>query len=206
MDSARFISFVRENTVFSREVFLIMGYATFFFFLFAFGGYVLSETNPLLVRDTLDEMSDIVDVLIHMSPLYLALFIFANNSITALSSSLGGVLFAVLPALTIAVNGALLGVVFSLTSGSSLFYAGIVPHGVIELPVVLYATALGVWLGWGAVKVVRREEGVVLLKQNIKKVIYTNLCVIFPLLFVAAIIEAYVTPIVLQVFVGMPIR
>ncbi len=133
-----------------------------------------------------------------------ALYIFGNNLRAMLLIFLGGIVsFSVLGMLTYLLNigliGAVLGV-FKLIgySPTLLFAAGLLPHGIFEIPALMFATA--VVLRFGAV-LVTPQTG-----KSMGQVVFELLAdwakiffgVVVPLLTAAALIEAYVTPAILQ--------
>jgi stage II sporulation protein M len=128
----------------------------------------------------------------------LLLIIFINNAVKALGLVFLGILLGLPPLLFIAVNGFVLGGLGSAlesANGWGYVLASFVPHGVIEIPVILLATALGLTVGMESLKwLVRRESRVKLQLSDCLKV-YVRW--ILPGLAVAAIIEVFVTPLVI---------
>jgi stage II sporulation protein M len=133
----------------------------------------------------------------NLSILFL-LMIFINNGIKALGLVLLGILLGVPPLLIIGLNGFILGGLGSAlesVNGWRYVIASFVPHGVIEIPVILLATALGLTVGMESLKwLVRRESRVKLQLSGCLKV---YLRWILPGLAVAAIIEVFVTPLLI---------
>jgi stage II sporulation protein M len=133
----------------------------------------------------------------NLSILFL-LMIFINNGIKALGLVLLGILLGVPPLLIIGLNGFILGGLGSAlesVNGWRYVIASFVPHGVIEIPVILLATALGLTVGMESLKwLLRRESRVKLQLSDCLKV---YLRWILPGLAVAAIIEVFVTPLLI---------
>jgi stage II sporulation protein M len=130
----------------------------------------------------------------------LFLIIFINNAIKALGIIFLGILLGLPTLLFIALNGFILGGLGSAlesVNGWRYVMASFVPHGVIEIPVILLAAALGFTVGMESLKwLVRRESQVKLQLSNGLKV-YVRW--ILPGLAIAAIIEVLVTPL----FIGL---
>jgi stage II sporulation protein M len=128
----------------------------------------------------------------------LFLIIFINNAIKALGIIFLGILLGLPPLLFIVLNGFILGGLGSAlesVNGWRYVMASFVPHGVIEIPVILLAAALGFTVGMESFKwLVRRESRVKLQLSNDLKV-YVRW--ILPGLAVAAIIEVLVTPLLI---------
>jgi stage II sporulation protein M len=135
----------------------------------------------------------------HLAPtdnlsILLFLIIFINNAIKALGLLFLGILLGIPPLLFIGVNGFIVGSVGSALQsikGWKYVMASVVPHGVLEIPMLLLATALGLTVGMESFKwLVRKESRVKLQLSDCLKV---YLRWILPGLAVAAIIEAFVT-------------
>ncbi len=130
-----------------------------------------------------------------------ALALFGNNLRAMVLSTLYGFIpFLYLPALSMGVNAILLGMVASSVNGQWLLLAaGILPHGIFELPALCLSLAAGLCLCQNINRYIRKNEKGIMkpLLLNILRV--TGLAVI-PLLVVAAIMESYVTPAVMQLF------
>ncbi len=134
-----------------------------------------------------------------------ALLIFRNNlQATAVSILYGFIPFLYLPALSLGANAMLLGVMggYYVNNGHSLlvYLAGILPHGIFELPALIISLALGFYLCEVVVTYVRKNtKGIVgTALRNIARVF---LFWVVPLLMVAAATEAYITPLILHLFV-----
>jgi stage II sporulation protein M len=95
------------------------------------------------------------DINLQGSPLVLALTLFYHNSrASAIAIAAGVVPFLFLPILDPLLNGAVLGLLVSVTKHQGLdvprlVLTKILPHGVFELSAVLYATSLGLYLSAG---------------------------------------------------------
>lgn len=130
-----------------------------------------------------------------------ALALFGNNLRAMVLSTLYGFIpFLYLPALSMGVNAILLGMVASSVNGQWLLLAaGILPHGIFELPALCLSLAAGLCLCQNINRYIRKNEKGVMtpLLLNILRV--TGLVVV-PLLVIAAITESYVTPAVMQLF------
>ncbi|MGA7193201.1 MAG: stage II sporulation protein M [Anaerolineales bacterium] len=132
-----------------------------------------------------------------------ALFIFANNVRATLFVFLGGIIsFSVLGVLAFLLNIGLVGGVLGIVklmgySPALLFVAGLLPHGLFEIPALMISTALVLRIG--AVLVTPQlgksmgQMALELLADWAK--VFIGL--IIPLLAIAAVIEAYITPVIL---------
>lgn len=130
-------------------------------------------------------------------------FLFLNNTrAMVLIFLMGMVSFSVLGVLMYMINIGLIGGVFALFEllgipAWTLFLAGVVPHGIFEIPALMIGSAAVLYIG---VSLVTPQTGksmgevlIALLADWTK--IFVGLVV--PLLAIAAVIEAYVTPAIL---------
>lgn len=120
-------------------------------------------------------------------------FIFINNSLKALLMVLLGTFFAIFPLIFVIINGAVVGLVSYITIthfGIGYLFAGMLPHGIIEIPAFLAAGAYGLILGKRLYrKITKRERFAPYFLHAIKN----TLIFIFPALAAAAFIETFIT-------------
>ena len=131
-----------------------------------------------------------------------ALALFGNNLRAMVVSTLYGFIpFLYLPALSMGVNAILLGMVASSVNGQWLLLAaGILPHGIFELPALCLSLAAGLCLCQNINRYIRKNEKGI-MKPLLLNILRVTGLVVIPLLVVAAIMESYVTPAVMQLFV-----
>lgn len=130
--------------------------------------------------------------------------LFWNNLRAMVMSVLYGFIpFLYLPALSLGVNALLLGLfaAYFVNSGISLlaYLAGILPHGIFELPALVISLACGIYLCTCINRYVRKNTRNMMIPA-LKNIARTLLLTVLPLLAVAAVVEAYVTPVVMQLF------
>ena len=170
-------------------------------FLFGAGvvfGLTTTSTDGLLTEEleTLEELGDI------LSPfnIFTFLFIFIKNVSTLLLSFVLSPIFCLIPILALTLNGWLLAFVsVAVTQEKSLSFvlSGLIPHGIFELPALILGEAAA--LSFGAMVILalfKKERRVLLLpglRQNLK-----YLMIACSLLIPAAIIETFITPILLK--------
>jgi len=103
------------------------------------------------------------DIPLGAPPLVLALTLFYHNARASLIAvAAGGIPFLCLPVLDPFVNGAALGLLASVSKHQGLdvpllFLKSVAPHGLFELPAVLYATSAGIHLSVTLGKVLRAK-------------------------------------------------
>lgn len=170
------------------------------FVLSAAIGYVVAIMHPEMVMQSLEELEGLVDLLKNLSPIEIMFLIFLNNSIKSLFVLVLGVFFGVVPLLFIAYNGYFLGI-FShkiLMEQSLLYLAGgLLPHGIIEIPMVVISAAVGIRLGLKVIAAFKGES--VSLKEEMITGIKFFFYWIMPLLFIAAVVETFITSAIIGV-------
>lgn len=133
-----------------------------------------------------------------------ALGLFSNNLQACMFIMLYGLIpFLQLPALTLGINAMMLGVLAAwyTTQGVSLliYLALILPHGIFELPALALTLATGLFVCGQLTRRCRVKEGAFSLWDCIL-LMGRMLLVVTPLLAAAAVVEAYVTPLVASLF------
>ena len=130
-----------------------------------------------------------------LSKLELAAAIFLNNTLKTVLAILLGSLFGIIPAVFLLGNGIALGVIFSLsaqTRGLWLSLLSIVPHGLLELPAVFLGTSIGLMVGSRVMKQFFGRPETTIGSELVQGLRFF-ITVILPLLFIAALVEAFLT-------------
>ena len=130
--------------------------------------------------------------------------IFANNLRAMIVSICYGFLpFICLPALSLGINTVLVGLfgAYYINNGATLltFLSSIIPHGIFEIPALILSLSCGLYLCNCVSDSIRlKAKGTIgdVVKQIIRVVAFH----IFPLLLVAAFVEAYITPHIMNMF------
>lgn len=132
-----------------------------------------------------------------------ALFIFGNNVRATFLILLGGaVSFSVLGVLVYLINVGLIGGVlgvFKLLGYSPvlLFAAGLLPHGIFEIPALMLSSAIVLYIGAALVTPQTGKSMGQVMLELLADWAKIFLGVVIPLLAIAAVIESYVTPSIL---------
>ena len=159
------------------------------------------------------------DIPMEAPPLAFAISLFFHNVRASLFPVAAGVVpFIGLPILDPVINGGALGLLVSISHRQGLdvprlVLTQILPHGLVELPAVLYATSIGLYLSAGTGRLIvaawkarggRRypdpaaapgpEPGIPGPARLALDAVRSFVLVILPLLAVAAFVEAFVTP------------
>jgi stage II sporulation protein M len=117
--------------------------------------------------------------------------ILLHNVMASIFILISGVIVGIIPTFAIGANGFLLGVVYRQAAEVAGYWKAalnVLPHGVFELPALLIAASYGLWLGVTVVRKIRGKEST--LRFNIEYAFRRYFAIVFPLLIVAAGIEA----------------
>ncbi|HEY3153150.1 MAG TPA: stage II sporulation protein M [Candidatus Binatia bacterium] len=150
---------------------------------------------PLLAQHFESSVVGFVKNFRGLSKLELAAAIFLNNTLKTVLAILLGSLFGIIPAVFLLGNGIALGVIFSLsaqTRGLWLSLLSIVPHGLLELPAVFLGTSIGLMVGSRVMKQFFRPPETTIGSELVQGLRFF-ITVILPLLFIAALVEAFLT-------------
>lgn len=173
------------------------------FVLSGIAGYFYTALNPASSDIALEGLEELVELIMNMTPIEIMLFIFFNNAIKSLMAFVLGLGFGLIPLLFVISNGYILGVVVYLEShenGFTYILLGILPHGVIELPMVLISAAMGLRMGFNVLNAMAGNY--VDIKGEFKQAISVFFRFIMPMLLLAAGIETFITPVVIGLFTG----
>jgi len=165
---------------------------------FAFGLAMPASITNLLAEE-IAALQELSGILAQLPLALMAIFIFAKNALTIVLSFALSPILCLLPILTLTVNGlvlALVSVIVSQQKSVGFVLAGLLPHGIFELPALIIGEAAALSFGTMVILALfKRERGKLLLpglKQNLK-----YLLIALALLVPAAIIETYITPLLL---------
>jgi stage II sporulation protein M len=120
--------------------------------------------------------------------------LFVHNGVICLAMVLLGLALGLIPLLIAFDNGIMIGLVGGAAAGRAglLFtLAAILPHGIIELPMMALSAAIGLRLGYCVLMTLFRQPGNVL--QELKDGVRVFTVWVLPLLLVAAFVESYIT-------------
>ena len=171
--------------------------------LFLFGvGLVIGLVTPTeasLPYEYIAGLKELSSILVPFSPVTAIIIFFKNISAMLISFVFSPVL-CLAPVLALTANGWLIGFIsVAVAEKESLGYVlvGLFPHGILELPALIMAQAAALSFGTMAILVLFKKERRNLLLPHL----YRNLrylIIACALLLPAAIIETYVTPLLLS--------
>jgi stage II sporulation protein M len=184
------------------EIKAFIGIVVALFVLSAALGYVIPGMYPEVVDALLSGLQDKADQLTGQQPLLMMLGIFWNNAFASLLALIFGLAAGLFPLFFVMSNGIAIGIVLEMivakmgaSVGILVFVAGILPHGIIELPAVLISASIGLKLGYHALlSLIKRQDMVTVeLMSGLRIFVFW----IVPMLFVAAFIETFITSLLL---------
>ena len=162
-------------------------------------GYASAANFPHMAENLMKEFSSRFAPILTMSPIYILITIFLNNTFVSLVSLVLGIAVGIFPILFIASNGYFVGMVSYLVGqqkGFVFILLALLPHGVVELPTIFLSASIGLRLGHQVfLSLIGRPTEV---RGEIKKGLKFYFSLIMPFLFIAAIIETFITPLILS--------
>jgi len=191
--------------IFSENIKYIAAAALLMFFGFALGAALPLGEGSITDNPLLEGLESIVSYYAPYSP-FTIIFLFLKNSLTALIAFALGPLLLITPILVLFLNGFVLGMVGNAVASQVSFaaaLASLLPHGIFELPALVFASAAGLRLGLAAIRKVRAaiSHTQFSIAPDLAKSFKLFMAAII-LLLVAAVVETYVTPYVLELVMG----
>ena len=175
-----------------------------FIAVFLFGiGLVLGLATTTAVTGLLAEdvaaLEELADLLAPLPQLSVFAFIFIKNVSAVLISFAFSPIVCLVPVMALIINGWIIGLVSTtVIQEKSLGYllAGLLPHGIFELPALIMGEAVALSFGTAVILALFRKERRKLLLPNLRQNL-RYLVVALTLFLPAAIIETYITPLFL---------
>lgn len=188
-----------------KEVKTIFLYSLLAFLMIGFLSALILRNQQETIEDLMFKFIGSKGDLITASGEILVWELFKNNLKAALLSyGLGFIPFLFLPALSLVTNSLILGAAYVFTRplmGAFSFVAALLPHGILEIPAFLLAVSLGLYFcGNLNKKILRRNHRS--LRELVKGHLLIFILLITPLLMVAAIIESYISPVIMNFLIG----
>lgn len=175
-------------------------FSSFILAVSALVGYAVAQNYPAETQTIIEEIKKMFLFEEETTQWELFLFILENN-ITKLFIILPlGIFAGLIPFFSVFANGFLLGIFAQVVSQESswpFFILGIMPHGIIEIPVLILSSAIGMRIGKVAVyRLFSKKES---LREEFAKALKFFILVLIPLLFIAAFIETFITSEILMI-------
>ncbi len=186
-------------TGYVRFIWPYLLFITFVFFGSLVAGYGSAASFPSMAEALRESFSSRFESIMTMNPLFIMITIFLNNAFVSLLFLVLGLALGVLPVLFIAFNGYLVGVISYLVAqerGLLFILLALLPHGILELPMVFLAAAIGLRLGHQVFSAFIGKP--THIKREFREGLMFYFRWILPILLVAAIIETFITPLILS--------
>ena len=111
-------------------------------------------------------------------------------------------LFVFLPVFSLAVNGVVIGAVLALSGtmgmqNGHMIFLGLLPHGIFEIPAIMLGVAMGLYLCRQMNGTLRKRPGTPRIEAVLPHLCRVTVFGVVPLLAAAAVIETFVTPLLL---------
>lgn len=181
-----------------KQIFWCIAFSSFVFVSSVIFGFVIASVNfedaENIVREVTSQFGYIKD----LNVFSIFLYIFFNNSIKGFLAMLSGTFFGIFPFVFLFSNGEFIGLILGLGETASVTFRimiGLLPHGILEIPAIILSASYGFWLGYRFFKfLVFREP----FKEYFILAVRKYVRIVLPLLFLAALIETFVTPAVIK--------
>ncbi len=163
-------------------------------------GLTTPANAPKLITQDIAAIKEMAERLVSLPQPSVAAVIFIKNVSAVLFSFILSPILCLVPIVMLVVNGWLLGLVSVMVlqeKSLGFLLAGVLPHGILEIPAIIIGEAaafnFGVTVMLGVFKKDREKLLMSSLKQNLRYLVISLV-----LLFLAAIVEAYITPLFLH--------
>ncbi len=151
--------------------------------------FLVGFIYPMFFREQIfNFIAEIIKTLEGKSVIELIGFIFFNNLKASFMAIILGITFGIFPLIMGITNGYLLGFVAreSAMKEGLLVMWQLLPHGIFELPAIIFSIGIGLKIG---MSIVNKKSKKGKLKYNIMEGLRFFVFVVFPLLLIAGIIE-----------------
>lgn len=189
----------KDDLAYLKSIRVFISITVLIFLVTAVMGYFAAAADSALAANWIKEL-EMFKWILSLNPLLIMLAIFLKNFLACAMSVLLGLGFGLVPLIVLTTNGFMIGVVsYSIIHKQGLLYlmAGIVPHGIIELPTILLGISLGFRLGYLLALTILGEK--VDLAGETRIAVHFLVRWFLPLLFLAAAIETFITPLAISV-------
>ncbi|HID26456.1 MAG TPA: stage II sporulation protein M [Methanosarcinales archaeon] len=184
----------KEALIYLHSIKYHILFISLWFIAFTIIGYWYSSENPSSAIKSLESMKGLFEWIKSLNPLFIMLLIFFNNAFKSFLALVLGIGFGIAPIAFVVLNGSVLGIMIQITKqtkGVLFVITALAPHGIIEIPMILLSASIGVKLGSEFINAIQGKNSNI--KQEFKKGISFYIHWILPLLFIAAIIETFIT-------------
>jgi stage II sporulation protein M len=162
-------------------------------------GWVGSAQNPSVGTDLMKLFEkEVAGQISKDNPFDMCLKLFANNLEACILLFLGGASFGILTIFIMSLNGIVIGAIMEIVhkDHSAMFVAAaLLPHGIFEIPAFIIAGALGIVLAQSLISEWYHGEDAGAVATHLGKLF---ILYVLPLVAIAACVEAFITPVIIQ--------
>ncbi len=195
----QYIKYLKEARQYLYGLKKYILFSSYVFAVAILGGYIFAQNYPSETQMLIKEIKSMFIFEEEPTSLQLFFFIFENNVSKLLLLLPLGIFAGLLPLFSVFTNGFILGIFAQIVSSDlswTFFFLGIMPHGIIEIPVLIMASAIGIRIGKVAVfRLFSKKESLI---SELSKALKFFVLILIPLIFIAALIEAFVTTALLK--------
>jgi len=199
--------FPAKQVIINNRSWLIMAFSIFVLsaVIFFFTTGALENNADRSIENQFDRLLELFTFIMEAHPVVSVLLVFMNNFISMAQMLLLGFIAGISPLVTMGLNGALVGIMFSLTVEEGIpllpmIIFGILPHGIFELFAFFLCGALGLKFGYHCIASPLPGKTRMQSYRFIWKEAISVLPLVVFLLITAAFIEILLTPRLLQLF------
>ena len=172
--------------------------------IFLFGiGLALGSVPLFNVADVMSQdliaLQELANRLATLPQFVIFAIIFIKNALTVMLSFALSPILCLMPILSLVLNGVILGFVsVTVAEQESVGFvvAGLLPHGIFEIPALIISQTAGLSFGAMAIQALFQKRKRSLLVPNLRQN-FRYLLIALALLLPAAIIETYITPLLI---------
>ncbi len=203
--------FIMSFVFLKKRLIKLLGVVAAFFVLICVLTYFATMALPELAMQIFNAISEMMasSGILDESGNISALFLFFSNARAGFTGIIWGFMpFIFLPLIAVFINGAIIGVtlgIYGLMTEINplvLLAAGILPHGIFELTAIFLCWAMGLGICLLLTKKIFGAKTDVSFSYYIKRCLGVYLFFVIPLLIVAAVVESYVTPVIMNMVIA----
>ena len=197
--------YIGEFSFFKKEISKIFIIFMLLFLTVAIGTGIFIYNNEKIAINLFEYIMQVFEQLnINQEPgIAMSIDLFLNNTKSAgVSILLGFVPFLFLPIIPVIFNAVILGGLIAiypmigLPIGAALL--GTIPHGIFEISAIIYAVSLGIYLNICIFrKIIKSKKKNINMGEVLMHIVKSFILIIVPLLVIAALVEAFISPVLM---------
>jgi len=199
----KFLKSIRKQLLILALLFVVIAVIAYF----AMGS--LYQTQPEVIEEHIGELAEMLntkEIIDEVGKMDTVKLFFGNFYAAMAAVSYGMIPFLFLPALSLLTNASVIGVITAIFKAKEIggvidTLVGILPHGIFEIPALLLCVAFGLNLSLLGTRILRRKASKYDLYEFSAETARALVLAVVPLLIAAAVVESYITPIIMDAFI-----